>query len=246
MQKPTLSLQLWSLRQETAVDPSAALRTVASLGFDGVELAGTYDLAANEMKMLLRDSGLTVVGAHVALTEMEEQLEATFEYHRTIGNQRLIVPYLPAELQNSIGYREVAARLNRLAVSAVEAGFEFGYHNHAFEFKPLDDGKCGMDILLAETDASLVRFEFDVFWVEKGGRNAVSFLQEHSARTFMIHAKELDKATDSEAVIGRGSIDFPSVIDLAKKQNWPVVVEFEGPNAPDAVKKGATYIKSLL
>lgn len=246
MQKPTLSLQLWSLRQETAVDPFAALRTVASLGFEGVELAGTYNLTAPEMKTLLRDAGLTVVGAHVGLAEMEERLEATFEYHRAIGNPRLIVPYLPPDLQNSIGYREVAARLNRLAVAAIEAGFEFGYHNHAFEFQPLEDGKCGMDILLAETDPSLVRFEFDVFWVEKGGRNAVSFLQEHSPRTFMIHAKELDKATDTEAVIGKGSIDFPSVIDLAKKQNWPIVVEFEGPNAPEAVKKGAAYLKSLL
>ena len=246
MQNPTLSLQLWSLRNETAVDPAATLRTVASLGFDGVELAGTYNLTALELKALLREAGLSVLGAHVALTDLENDPQAVFEYHRTVGNQRIIVPWLPQEFQNPAGFSEVAAKLTRLGVAAREAGFEFGYHNHDFEFKPLENGKCGMEILLSETDPDLVRFEFDVFWLEKGGRNAVSFLEENAARTFLIHAKELDKVSGAETVIGRGSIDFPSIVDLARKQSWPIVVEFEGANAPDALKKGAAYIKSLL
>src|SRR5207302_11460179 len=106
------------------------------------------------------------------------------------------------------------------------------YHNHAFEFEPLDEnGVRGIDILLNETDAADVQFEFDTYWLEKGGEEARAFLKKHAARTGMIHAKDLRKRDGADVPAGQGDVDFKTIIPLAKARGWPVAVEYEGADA---------------
>jgi sugar phosphate isomerase/epimerase len=62
----------------------------------------------------------------------------------------------------------------------------------------------------------------------------------------MIHAKELRQSDQADVPTGQGNIDFKSIIALAKKRAWPVVVEYEGENAPAAVQASAAYLKPLL
>jgi hypothetical protein len=72
-----------------------------------------------------------------------------------------------ARRKDAGGWRDVAASLNRIGGQCRARGFEFAYHNHAFEFvkftlrdaadpaKPTDSSqleKTGLDILLDNTD----------------------------------------------------------------------------------------------
>jgi sugar phosphate isomerase/epimerase len=102
-----------------------------------------------------------------------------------------------------------------------------------------------MDILLAQTDPALVGFEVDTYWVEKGGRDARQFIEANRARVSMIHAKELRKADGADVPAGQGNVDFQTIIPLARRHGWPVVVEFEGENATAAVAAGARYLATL-
>ena len=54
-------------------------------------------------------------------------------------------------------------------------GIRLGYHNHAFEFAPLD-GTTVWDILLAELPPE-VEIELDVYWAAFGGRDPVAEIQ---------------------------------------------------------------------
>lgn len=54
MEKAQLAVQLYTLRDECEKDFSGTLRKVADLGFDGVELAGFYDLSVEELKKSFR------------------------------------------------------------------------------------------------------------------------------------------------------------------------------------------------
>jgi sugar phosphate isomerase/epimerase len=237
-----LALQLYSLRREFAAAAEATLRRVPALGYDGIELAGTYGWSADQWKKLLAETKLTVVGAHVGLADLETKWAETASFQRAIGNHRLVVPSLPKELHNAAGFREAAHRLNALGKTASAGGFHLYYHNHSFEFAPLGAGRCGMDILLAETDQSCVAFEVDTYWVERGGLDSRQFIERHAGRIGLIHAKELRKRDNADVPAGQGDIDFKFILPFARQKGWPVVVEFEGENAISAVTESARYL----
>ena len=243
--KHPLALQLYSLRREATMDAEGTVRRVPSLGFEGVELAGTYGWPAEKWKQLLAETRLQVVAAHVGLEPLENEWPVHAEFQRAVQNRRIIVPALPERLRTLTGYREAAKRLNELGRRAKAEGFELLYHNHAFEFEKLADGSCGIDILLRETDPQLVRLEVDTYWVERGGRDSRAFIEQHGARIGTIHAKELRKRDNGDVPAGQGDIDWQFIIPLARKNGWPVIVEYEGHNAVAAVAESARYLSTL-
>ena len=62
--------------------------------------------------------------------------------------------------------RRFARRARRLRRRLAERGIRLGYHNHAFEFAPLD-GTTVWDVLLAELPPE-VELELDVYWAAVG------------------------------------------------------------------------------
>ena len=245
--RPSLYLQLWSLRHSTSTDAEGALRQVRELGYDGVELAGDYGWDAARWRALLDETGLQALAAHVGLDSLEKDLAAKLAFHRRLGADCIVVPSLNRELQTPDGYREAARRLNTLGEKMKAEGFRLGYHNHDFEFARLPDTQeVGMDILLANTDPALVGFEFDAFWLETAGRDAVDFIRERSRRVLFVHAKDLRKRDRQDVPAGQGDVDFRTLVPLCTADGWPVVVEYEGANATTSVREGAAYLRPLM
>lgn len=241
MRLSRLALQLYSLRRKTRTDPEGTLRQVPGLGYDGVELAGTYGWPIETWKRVLGETGLRVVGAHIGIEALEDDADGHVAFQAALGNGRIIVPSLKHEPLRK-AYAEYAHRFNRVAARLRDHEFTFLYHNHAFEFEPLSDGGCGMDVLLAETDPALVRFEFDTFWLERGGQCAAEFLRQHASRTKMIHAKELRKSDDRNVPCGEGDVGFDKVMPMALANGWEIVVEYEADEAAVALQKSAEYL----
>jgi sugar phosphate isomerase/epimerase len=240
----SLALQLYSLRHETANDPERIVRLVPSLGFNSVEIAGTYGWPADRWKQLLAETKLRMVGAHVRLEQLESEWETQIEFQRGIGNRRLVVPSLPKNLQTREGYSEAAKCLTALGQRAKSDGFALFYHNHGYEFSPLDGKRCGMDILLAETDPALLSLEVDTYWVERGGVNSCDFIQKHAARIGMLHAKEFCR-DGRDVPAGQGDVDWKAIVPLARNRGWPIIVEYEADNALEAVAESARYLPGL-
>ena len=213
MPAPKLYLQLYSLRHETAVDAEGTFLRVPGLGFDGVELAGTYGWTADQWRALLAETGLTVVAAHAGLETLEKDLAPLLAFYRALGTQRLVVTALPRAPQSLARYHDGARRLNAVGSALAAEGFSLVYHHHSYEFEPPEKGApvCGMDLLLAETDPACVRFEFDTFWLESVGRDAVAFIRRHAERVALIHAKDLRNATGKTCQPARATwISAPS------------------------------------
>ncbi len=245
--KSSLYLQLWSLRHSTSTNAAGALRQIKSLGYDGVELAGDYGWTADQWRAVLDETGLRAIAAHVGLDALENDFAKKAAFHRALGMSRLVVPSLNKELQTPDGYREAARRLNALGSKLKAEGLALGYHNHDFEFARLEGtNEVGMDLLLAGTDPALVHFEYDAFWLEMAGRNAVEFIRDHSKRVFLVHAKDLRKRDRQDVPVGQGDVDFRALIPLCTANDWPVVVEYEGADATESVRQGAAYLRALL
>jgi sugar phosphate isomerase/epimerase len=240
----SLALQLYSLRHETASDAEAVVRSVPSLGFDSVEIAGTYGWSTEQWKNILTETKLQIVGAHVGLETLEKECDAQLKFQRAMGNRRLVVPSLPKNLQTPEGFSEAARRLNALGDRAKSAGFALLYHNHAYEFLPFADGRCGMDILLAETDPQLLSLEVDTYWLERGGRNSREFIQQNVSRVGLLHAKEF-RRDGRDVPAGQGDVDWKFIIPLLRSRSCPVIVEYEADKPVEAVAASARYLREL-
>ena len=242
---PKLAVQLYSLRRETEKNPEEVLLQLPGIGFEAVELAGDYGWSADKWKEVLAKSGLKVMGAHVHLDDIEAKFNELVAFHRSIGNPRLIVPWLEEKWYSLEGFREIARRLHALAPRVHDAGLSLHYHNHDFEFRKLSDGSIGFDILLKNTDPALVGFEVDTYWIEKSGYEALAFLRKHESRVSIVHAKEFQRAEQKDCAAGKGDINFKEIVPLAVKNDWPIVVECEGENAIEIVRESAQYLSKL-
>ena len=104
-------------------------------------------------------------------------------------------------------YHQSAGVFNRAGKIASDYGLIFCYHNHAFEFQPLDGNNKGIHILGKETDPSLVKFNIDVAWVQIGRESPAAFIRRYQNRAGYYHFKD--------AVI-KSSANLKTEADLSK------------------------------
>ena len=62
MRRDQISLQLYTVREETARDMPGTLRRISEIGYPAVEFAGFGDLSAEDLRNILDDLGLRASG----------------------------------------------------------------------------------------------------------------------------------------------------------------------------------------
>jgi len=224
-------LQLFSLREQLPKDVKGVIAKVAQAGYKQVETFGYskehgfWGLSAVEFKKLLSSNGLTTPSGHYGMdsflksgniNEIDNAIEAA-----TILEQAYVtIPYISPDLrQNANDIKSLTNWVNVAAKRVQNAGLKLGYHNHNFEFEPVE-GQMLMDALLKNTDPDLVDFEMDVYWVVRAGQDPVKWLENYPGRFKLIHAKDMDKADPKlNTEVGSGSIDFQEIFAVTKYQN---------------------------
>lgn len=252
MNKTSIAIQMYSLRDESEKDFLGTLAKVAEMGYDGIEFAGYGGLEAEELKKELDKLGLKAASSHVPLTALEndEDLEDIIKYQQVIGSKNIVCPYLPDERRTKEDYYNLIPILNRVGEQCFNAGINFSYHNHDFELFELDNGVVPLELLLEETNPEWVQTEFDIYWLTKAGENPVQWLERYHNRTPLVHLK--DMTTDGEqffAELGTGGVDIDGVLEQASKSNveWWVVEQDQSRRTPlESVKISIDYLKTKL
>ena len=124
-------------------------------------------------------------------------------------------------------------------------GLKLGYHNHAFEFEPLEDGTTLMERFFTQTDLLL---QLDTFWVYAGGADPVAWMERVNAagRLPVIHIK--DGYADGEGMpLGRGTAPVKEVYRKAVELGVPMVVESETltPSGMEEARVCVEFLKEL-
>jgi sugar phosphate isomerase/epimerase len=243
-----VALQLYTVRDDAAKDFAGTIRHVAEIGYSGVELAGHGGLSPHALKSLLDEHGLAVVGSHIGIDAMESEMARVIDENLTIGNTHIVVPYLSADRREGAdGYRRTAAKLNALGETASSYGITLAYHNHAFEFEPLENGEFGLDIILQNTDPSLVKAEVDTYWVLVAGQDPVAFINKYSGRIPLVHIKDRDPVDGSFAEVGTGNLPLDAIIEASQTAGavWLIVEQDSCKRPPlDSVRISFDNLKS--
>jgi len=244
-----VGLQLYTVREQLAADFEGTLARVAALGVREVEFAGYHGRAAREVRAALRRHKLSAPAAHVTTAALRGGLERAIEEAKTVGHEYLVCGYVPAgERRSPDDYRRLADLLNGAGERAARAGLRLGYHNHDFEFEQ-SGGQVPYDLLLARTDARLVRMELDLYWITKAGRSPLDYLSKHPGRFPLLHVKDMDATPRrSFTEVGRGVIDFKSILAAARRAGVKhyFVEQDETPASPfDSIRVSLDYLKRL-
>jgi sugar phosphate isomerase/epimerase len=267
-----VGIQLYMVNADLTKDPSGTLKKLAEIGYSEVETAGWGKLSAAQFRELLRDSGLRAPSAHLDFGTQDT--DKLLDDAKTLGVEYVVSSMLPpkdegiADFYKSLNslsaddFRRIAAQANEIGQRAKAAGMQYAYHNHNFEFRDLGEGKTGYDILLEETDVSVVKFETDCGWMKVGGKDPVEYLRSRGHRIAMLHVKDFKNITKPvtslfssdrpiPAELGRGSVDLKPIVDAGLKAGVKhIFVEQEPPfkEVPAMEAAGIDYrfLKSLL
>lgn len=236
MTKIPVALQLYSVREDCAKDLPATLASVAKMGYEGVEFAGYHGRTSQELRTMLNDLGLKCAGSHLALdTLLGDNLGATVDFNRILGNRYLIVPGLPGERTCSrSAWRETADVFNEVAEALTGKGMLTGYHNHHTEFRQLE-GETPWDTFFGNTRCDVV-MQYDTGNALYGGGDAVAILKKYPGRATTVHLKPYSQSEGKEnpdhgfrPIIGDDDIPWSEVFRLCESSGgteW-YIVEYE-------------------
>ncbi|WP_062236100.1 sugar phosphate isomerase/epimerase family protein [Fictibacillus sp. FJAT-27399] len=245
-------LQLYTIRELCEKDFIGTLRKVSEWGYEGAQFAGFYDLQAKQLKQALNEFGLKPAGSHTGLDQLkEDELKRQIEYSHEIGNDLLILAYLAEENRKNLDdYKRVSETLNHAGHLLKSEGLKLGYHNHDFEFAKHGE-TTGYDILLSETDPSLVSFELDCYWAAYSGYDPAEFMERLGERLVTLHMKDMAvKGTEKQStILGTGELDLTTIVKKGNDLNvsWFVVEQehFET-DLETAAKENAKVLHELL
>ncbi|MBS1747963.1 MAG: sugar phosphate isomerase/epimerase [Bacteroidetes bacterium] len=262
-----IGLQLYTVRDAMQKDPAATLEKVAKIGYNSVEGAtysGTEDFYGMDAKAfagLLKNNGLIMPSCHYRLGEDKLGLsdfkgtilhgwDKAVEDANAAGLQYMVCAWLsPAERGNIDHYKLLAAHLNKAGETCKKAGLQLCYHNHDFEFIE-DNGQLPYTVLLSDTDAELVKFETDLYWLTKAGQKPADIYNAHPGRFPLWHVKDMDNtAQHAFTEVGNGVIDFKDIFksaDVAGLKYFFVEQDMTPGDPFDSIKKSIAYIKQNL
>ncbi|MGA8028157.1 MAG: sugar phosphate isomerase/epimerase [Bryobacteraceae bacterium] len=222
-----LGVQLYTVRNVIGKDPAATLKAIQDIGYAEVE--ATYD-DLDKIWPALQQTNLKPVSVHVDLKILEEGgdgLDSVLAGLKQRQFEYVVAPYVPPEQRGGVEvFKRLAETLNKSGERAKSHGLTLCYHNHAFEFQPLN-GTTGLQILMHETHKGVVSLEMDIFWVSVAGHDPVQLLKTYSDRVLLLHLKDKARGlpvqynenvpADTFKEVGSGSLDIPAVLSEANR-----------------------------
>ncbi len=226
--KNVAGLQLYTLRDELPKDVRGVIAKVAKAGYKEVEVYGYskqngfWGLKPTEFKQLLDQHGLKSPSGHYGVDfslgeDKFEDLDAAIEAAKVLGHQYVTIPSVnAAPYKTAADLKKLAGKFNVAAKRVKAASLKMGYHNHNFEFTPVD-GTSLYEVLLKETDPSLVSFEMDLYWVVRAGQDPIKWFEKYPGRFTMVHVKDMDKQDHKlNTEVGKGEINFKQIFAKSK------------------------------
>lgn len=261
-------IQFYTVDKELKTDPEGTLKRVRAIGYLEVETAGFGGYDAGHFRKALSDAGLKCSSSHFFNIGSGDPNQI-FEAANVLGVHYIVSSGMSRFTDKPAGksmtaddYKAMADFCNSFGEQAKQAGLQFAYHNHNFEFGDIGDGKIGYDIFVEHTDHELVKLELDCGWMVAAGHSPVEYFHRFPNRYRMVHVKDFVKPVHPSTslasnevpqgtVLGTGYIDYCPILKAAKAsgvEHFYVEQEppFIGMTAMEAAGKDYRYIRELI
>ena len=235
--KKEIGVQLYSVRELIgnpelfAKNQATVLPQLAQMGYTAIETANykdgkLYGMTPADFKACIEKAGLKVLSTHTTRGLSAEELKAgapseeTMKWwdeciaaHKAAGMKYIVTPSqrfpeTMKDLQTWCDYH------NAIGKKCTEAGLKYGYHNHSFELKKVEDKAVMLEYMIENTDPQHVFFEMDVYWAVMGQADPVAYLKQYADRIKVLHIKD-------RAVLGQsGMMNFEMIFKQFYAKIW--------------------------
>jgi len=238
--KKLVGVQLYSVRDDMKRDPQSTLEALAQMGYKYVEHANYidrkfYGWEAKEFKKRLDDLGLKMPSGHTVMgkkhwdegkNEFTDLWKYTVEDAAVLGQELVISPSIDTAIRKDknllLKYMDI---FNKSGELCQKSGMRFGYHNHDFEFSEKLEGELLYDIMLNNTDPTLVAQQLDIGNMINGGGVPAEVMKKFPGRFVSMHVKDEVPASSGHekfesTILGKGSgqIDVQALVKLGEKE----------------------------
>ena len=259
-----IGLQLYTVRTEMEKSVEDTLREVSAIGYQEVEFAGYFEHSPREIRRMLDRYGLTAPAVHVGYQSIESNWPEVVEAAQIIGHRYIVNPMIdPNLLGEADGWKRASDLFNRAGEFSKKAGIQLAYHNHFFEFLPVN-GKLPYDILLESCDPELLKMELDFCWIAAARQDPLPYFERYPGRFPLVHLKQLknlpepasaeeslsaifERAAPEMTEVGEGVINWKQALSqaaLAGVQHF--FVEHDAPKSPfESIRASYEYLQNL-
>jgi sugar phosphate isomerase/epimerase len=256
-----IGLQLYTVRDQMKADFDGTVAKVASIGYKEVEFAGYFGRTAAQVRAVIDRNGLTSPSCHVEYAVLSDQWPSVIESSKTIGQSYIVCPWIPEEIRKQPdGWKRAIDTFNHAGEISKKSGIQFAYHNHWFEFLPVN-GKLPYDMLLEQCDPDLVKMELDLCWITVAGADPLTYFNRYPGRFPLVHVKDMKKLPKVSAsggqdfgdslkdmiAVGSGIIDWKRIFAQSEKAGIKhYIVEHDKAEAPfESIKISYDYLSKL-
>ncbi|MDZ7721151.1 MAG: sugar phosphate isomerase/epimerase [Balneolaceae bacterium] len=233
----TVSVQLYTFRNQLNEDIPGTLRRISDLGYKYVE---TYDFSEEmnyeEVGQMLRDAGLSVSSMHSQIP-VGEVGERALRRAEAYGNDKVIWHGWPEDerYQTEDGTKELAEIYNEASEFLQSNGLQFGLHNHWWEMKVGDNGTYPFETLVNYISDDIF-FEIDTYWVKTAGQDPADIIRKYGDRVEFLHIKDGDAEWsedlgegphDPMVPVGQGTQNFEEIVQACGDSHTWMVVELD-------------------
>ncbi len=234
-----VGIQLYSVRDDMKADPLGTLKKVASAGYKNVEHANYvdrkfYGYSPAEFKKALSDTGLKMPSGHTVMTpadwdeskkDFTDKWKMTVADAATVGQSYLISPWLDNSLRKDMtAFKSYMDVFNKCGELCKQHGIKFGYHNHDFEFNTKIDSELLYDLILKNTNPSLVAQQIDIGNMYGAGGRALDIIKKYPGRFELMHVKDEIKSAKGEmgdgyesTILGKGLLPVKEIVEAGRK-----------------------------
>jgi sugar phosphate isomerase/epimerase len=142
-------------------------------------------------------------------------------------------------------------QLGRLGERAASLGLTLAYHNHWYDFTPLE-GDRPFDLMARAIPPQTLSFEVDLAWAWFGGQDPLALVKALGSRVVSMHLKDIDRSrgktpTEHTVPVGQGEMDYAAILPrLAAITSAPGYVEVDtSPDGIAAAQQAARFITAL-
>ena len=248
MSLPALASQLIVFSQQVQLEPKmdVVLAAVQAAGFTAIE-CGSNQFADDPQFFiaLLKKYNLRVSALHGGIPTNLGEVIKLMELYQTLDF--CISGVGGWEGKAAAKYASDTQEVNRVGRELARHGFMTHYHNHAYEFDKLDNGKTGMDVILENLDPAAADLCVDVAWVHIGGQDPASFLRTNKTRLSYIHLKDYT-GNRHWVELGQGVVPLASVVAVLPELQvrWAVYEQDTSDNpAGQSCASSYAYLRGL-
>ncbi len=217
--KIPVGLEMYSVRQGLKQDLTATVDAVAKMGYQGVEFYAPYyewtPDYAKQVRAQLDRLGIRCYSTHNGPGSFTpEGIGKAAELNGILGS-KYVVMSSAGRVSDLDGWKRVAETLNRANATLSTSGLHTGYHNHAFEWKPIG-GRKPLEVLADNTEKTVV-MQLDVGTCVEMGDDPVAWIDAHPGRIRSLHLKDWSPEKGYRCLLGEGAVKWKPIFAAAEK-----------------------------